>query len=260
MKTRFITAIALTLGLTAAAQAQDTWTWNKAVGAGKRIEIKGVNGDVVATPATGNEVQVIAHKSGRRSDPDNVKIQVVEHEGGVTICAVYPTPRNSDQENECRAGERGRMNTRNNDTEVDFEVRVPRGVEFAGRTVNGKVSATSMTAFTLGTTVNGSVRISTTGLAEASTVNGGINVRMGQSNWANELEFTTVNGDIVLELPDPLNTEVTASTVNGSMSTDWPLTISGKWGPRRMHGRIGSGGRDLAMTTVNGSIEIRKGN
>ena len=26
--------------------------------------------------------------------------------------------------------------------------------------------------------------------------------------------------------------EVSASTVNGSMTTDFPLTIRGKWGPR----------------------------
>lgn len=44
------------------AQAQDTWTWNKAVAAGKRIEIKGVNGDISATAATGSQVEVIAKK------------------------------------------------------------------------------------------------------------------------------------------------------------------------------------------------------
>lgn len=260
MKTARLTLAALAIAAAAVPAQAQTWNWNKAVAAGKMVEIKGVNGDVVATPATGNEVQIIAHKSARKSDPESVKIQVVEHADGVTICAVYPTPRNSDNENECRPGEKGHMNTRNNDTEVDFEVRVPRGVQFAGRTVNGKVSATGMTAYTLGNTVNGSVRISTTGLASAHTVNGGINVRMGQSNWSDDLDFATVNGSIILELPEPLNAEVSASTVNGSMSTDWPLTISGKWGPRHMRGRIGSGGRDLELATVNGDIEIRKVN
>src|SRR5207253_9443183 len=100
-------------------------------------ESKGVNGDISATPASGSQVEVVAHKSARRADAESVKIEVVEHADGVTICAVYPTPRNSDRENECRPGENGHMNTRNNDTEVDFEVRVPRGVKFYGRTVNG---------------------------------------------------------------------------------------------------------------------------
>lgn len=185
---------------------------------------------------------------------------MVEHAGGVTICAVYPTPRSSERQNECVPGEKGHMSTRNNDVNVTFEVRVPRGVEFAGRTVNGRVSATGMTAYTLATTVNGSVKVSTTALAKATTVNGGVDVRMGQSSWDGELNFSTVNGDITVALADPLNADVSASTVNGSMSTDWPLTISGKWGPRKMHGRIGSGGRDLELSTVNGDIEIRKAN
>jgi DUF4097 and DUF4098 domain-containing protein YvlB len=83
---------------------------------------------------------------------------------------------------------------------------------------------------------------------------------MGKSNWPDDLSFATVNGNIVIEMPDPLNAEVSASTVNGSMSTDWPLTITGKWGPRHMKGRIGTGGRDLQLSTVNGDIELRKVN
>jgi hypothetical protein len=203
-------------------------------------------------------VEVIARKSARRSDPDDVKLEVVEYAGGVTICAVYPTPRMERRDNECAPGDRGHMNTRNNDTEVDFEVRVPRGVHFTGKTVNGGVQATGLSGDTRGNTVNGSVRISTTGLAAAHTVNGGINVRMGRSDWGDELSFGTVNGSIVIEMPDPLNADVDASTVNGGMSTDWPLTISGKWGPRHMRGRIGSGGQELHLATVNGDIDLRR--
>jgi hypothetical protein len=66
-----------------------------------------------------------------------VEIRAVEHDGGVTICAVYP---NSDgRPNECRAGG-GHNNTRDNDGEVHFTVRIPRGVVFAPATVNGDVA------------------------------------------------------------------------------------------------------------------------
>jgi len=254
---QLMVAIVAAGALATPALGQDTWTWRKAVPAGRTLEIKGVNGEITATAASGGEVEVVAHKSAKRSDPDEVKLQVVEHEGGVTICAVYPSRRASEP-NECQPGAKGRMNTNRNDTQVDFEVRVPRGVQFTARTVNGKVRATGMTARTLGTTVNGDVRITTSGLAEASTVNGGIDVIMGQATWTDELEFSTVNGSIELEFPGALNADVEASTVNGSISTDWPLTVTGKWGPKRVHGRIGSGGRDLTLSTVNGSISLRK--
>lgn len=249
-------ALALVLVASGQAAAQD-WSWNKAVPAGRAIEIKGVNGDIEAVAASGNQVQVVARKSARRSNPDDVRIEVVEHAGGVTICAVYPTPSGS-RPNECLPGANGRSSTRNNDVQVDFEVRVPRGVLFTGKTVNGDVEATGLTADADVSTVNGSVRVETTGLAEASTVNGSITASMGRANWTDTRSFKTVNGGITLELPDDLNAEVSASTVNGSLSSDWPMTVTGKWGPRRMRGKIGNGGRELALETVNGNIELRR--
>jgi hypothetical protein len=238
------------------AAAQD-WSWKKEIPAGRGIEIKGINGDVSAVAASGNVVEVFARKTADRSDPASVTIEVVEHSGGVTICAMYPNRRSS-RENECLPGAHGHSENHNNDVEVDFEVRVPRGVLFTGRTVNGSVKATGLTADADVETVNGSVRVSTTGLAQAKTVNGSITVRMGRSNWKETLEFETVNGGITLELPDDLNADVSASTVNGSLSSDWPMTVRGRWGPQRMNGKIGSGGRELALQTVNGDIELRR--
>jgi hypothetical protein len=259
MLKRVTLALLFTVMTTASATAQDTWSWRKAVPAGRAIEIKGISGDITATAASGNEVEVVARKSAQRSDPDDVRIQVVEHANGVTICAVYPT-RRGDRENECLPGARGRSNSNNNDVEVDFEVRVPRGVLFTGRTVNGSIRASGLTADAKASSVNGSVRVNTTGLAEASTVNGSINVRMGRANWSETLEFSTVNGAITIELPDELNADVSASTVNGSLASDWPMTVRGRWGPKHMNGKIGNGGRELALETVNGDIELRRAN
>lgn len=241
------------------AAAQDTWSWHKAVPAGRAIEIKGINGDITATAAAGNEVEVVARKSARRDDPASVRIEVVEHAGGVTICALYPNVRGKPA-NECLPGAGGRSSSRNNDVEVDFEVRVPGGVRFTGNTVNGSVRATGLSADVQANTVNGSVRVSTAGLAEARTVNGSIDVRMGRANWDDTLEFQTVNGGISIELPENVDAEVSASTVNGSMSSDWPMTMRGRWSPRHMNGRIGRGGRELALQTVNGDIELRRAN
>ncbi|MGH7672909.1 MAG: hypothetical protein ACREMC_08415, partial [Gemmatimonadales bacterium] len=80
----------LLLAAAGSAAAQEDFRWHGRLAPGKTIEVKGVNGDVRAVAATGPEVDVTAAKRARRSDPDEVKIEVVEHEGGVTICAVYP--------------------------------------------------------------------------------------------------------------------------------------------------------------------------
>ena len=80
------------VALSLPAAAAEDFQWRGRVNAGQVIEIKGVNGSVRAEAASGNEVEVVAVKQGRRSDPNEVKIAVVEHGDGVTVCAVYPSP------------------------------------------------------------------------------------------------------------------------------------------------------------------------
>jgi len=247
--------IAAALPLARPAAAQGEFHWKGQLAAGKTIEIKGVNGDVSAEGGSG-DVEVTAVKHAHRSDPDEVKIEVVPHEGGVTICAVYPSEGR--RENTCEPGEHGHMNTRDNDVVVDFRVRVPAGVRFVGRTVNGAIDAANLGADVEAITVNGSIHIGTSGYAEATTVNGSITASIGRAQWTDELEFHTVNGGITLDLPANLSTEVRASTVNGDIETDFPLMVTGRLGPRRVTGTIGSGGRRLALETVNGSIKLRK--
>src|SRR3989441_12798193 len=158
-------AAALTL-VPRAAGAQGEFHWKGKVAPGKAIEIKGVNGDVRAVAGSG-EVEVTAVKHARKSNPDDVKIEVVQHEEGVTICAVYPS--DGRRENSCDAGEGGHMNVRDNDVTVDFTVRVPAGVRFLGKTVNGEVAARERSGDVEAKPVNGSIRISTSGSAEAQT-------------------------------------------------------------------------------------------
>ncbi|HYU36629.1 MAG TPA: DUF4097 family beta strand repeat-containing protein [Gemmatimonadales bacterium] len=238
-----------------AAAAQDEFHWKGKVAPGKAIEIKGVNGDVRAVAGSG-DVEVTAVKHARRSDPGEVKIEVVQHEDGVTICAVYPS--DGRRENTCEAGDGGHMNVHDNDVTVDFTVRVPADVRFVGTTVNGQVEAANLASDVQANTVNGSIRISTSGYAEAQTVNGSIVASMGRATWTDALDFRTVNGAITLDLPANLSTEVRASTVNGDIVTDFPLMVRGRLGPRSLRGTIGSGGRRLALETVNGSIRLRK--
>jgi hypothetical protein len=251
------TAVALLVATGAGRATAQDFTWAGAIPQGRAIEIKGVNGDVRAEPSGSNQVEVVAVKSARRDDPASVQIQVVPHDGGVTICAVYPS-RNAARPNECAAGEGGRNNVQNNDVTVRFTVRVPAGVTFIGKTVNGDVEAMRLNGDVALTTVNGSVTFSTTGGGRASTVNGSIRGEMGRADWTDTLAMSTVNGSITLTLPATLNTEVRASTVNGDITADFPITVQGKLSRRRLEGTIGGGGRSLVLDSVNGSITLKR--
>lgn len=243
------------LAVAVAFQGTQDFRWSGTVAAGKTIEIKGVNGDIRAGIATGNQVEVTAVKRARRSDPESVEIKVVESSDGVTICALYPSRR---QVNTCDSSHNG-QSTENNDVSVTFTVKVPAGVKFEGSTVNGSVTATGLRADASASTVNGSVEVETTGAAEAETVNGDVKVQMGRIAGTGEMEFSTVNGGIDVTIPDGVGLDVSASTTNGDISTDFPLTVRGRFGPRHLSGTIGGGGRSLSLTTVNGSIALHKG-
>lgn len=251
-----VLALSAVTASSAAAQAA-SFDWRGRLGPGQTLEIRGVGGDIRALASDDATAQVVADRHGRRSDPTSVRMVVVEHAGGITICAVYPTPPNAREENECRPGG-GRNSTGRNDVQVDFTVRVPAGVRFAGHTVNGDVDADGIRADVLAATVNGSVDIQTTGFAEARTVNGNITCRLGRSSFENPVEFETVNGSITIEMPDGLNANFSASTVNGSIDSDFPILVTGKVSRRSLRGAIGSGGPELRLSTVNGSIRLRK--
>jgi hypothetical protein len=191
---------------------------------------------------------------GRRSDPSTVRVERVEHAGGLTFCAVYPTP-DGEEENVCAPGDGGRMNTRRNDVEVEFRVEVPRGIEFHGRTVNGTVRAEGLDGDVVARTVNGRVDVSTRGSASVETVNGGIEATVGTA-FRNDAVFKTVNGSIVLDLPDGLDADLDVRWLNGGLDSDIPIQV-GRMGRGRATGRLGAGGATLRIETVNGSIRIR---
>jgi hypothetical protein len=243
----------------APASAQTDFQWRGAIPTGQAIEIKGVNGDVHASQANGTDVEVTATRSARRSNPAGVRFEVVPTgNGSITICAVYPDVPGKDP-NTCQPGAKGHSETRDNDTVVHFVVKIPYGVGFVGRTVNGDVDGSGLQGTVDATTVNGSINVSTTGVATASTVNGGITATMGRADWAGNPTFKTVNGGITLTMPDALSAEVNASTVNGSITSDFPITMTGTFDRRHLSGIVGGGGHKMTLSTVNGSIKLLKG-
>lgn len=228
----------------------EQFRWNQAMTKGQRLELRGINGNIRATAATGTQASVRAEKKGRRSDPSEVEIRVHEIDGGIRICAHYPRPDGSMNE-DCE-----NQRTENNDVNVEFWAEVPAGVELSAMTVNGSVSAEGMTADVDVTTVNGNVRASTRGAATGTTVNGNVDVTVGRLPASGTVEFRTVNGTITLGLPAGADANVRASTTNGEIECELELTEVTRRSKRSLRGEIGSGGPSLRLETVNGSIRI----
>ena len=275
-------ALALVAGSAAAqdlGRNSETWTWDGRVESGKWFRLSSVNGPVTVEPSSDNMVHVRAEKDVGRGRVTDVAFQVIQSDGDVRVCAIWRddicdedgthSRRNRDRDDD---DDRDRR-----DVKVRFTVRVPAGVRLAAgtvngemrvrdvssdvraSTVNGRVEVRNVGGEVRATTVNGSVDVTTrSGPVDATTVNGSVNVRMSSLARDGDMRFHTVNGDVTVETPSSLDARVSLSTLHGSISSDYPVQLSGRFGPRRASGTIGKGGREIDMETVNGSIELRK--
>lgn len=230
------------------------------IGAGGSIEIRGVNGNLTAEESDGEEVEVVARKRGDRGSADEVRVTVIEHNGGATICALYPAA-DPDRPNRCGAGEDGPLAAVPAGVQVDFVVRVPRGVRFVGRTANGKVAAKAVSAGVEAHTLNGSIDLElSSGPVKASSVNGSIKATV-LPGLRHQLEMATVNGDITVDL-GPTSPRLWAETVNGEIEARVPLGMPEEISPTRLVAWLGGGededAPEIKLRTVNGDIRLER--
>ena len=241
-------------GAEQAASAAPDFRWQGDVAADRTVTIRGVNGPITATRGSG-EVLVEAVKTARRSDPDDVSIEVIEDGEGILVCAVYPS--GWFRENRCARGRSYRMSNRNNDVKVAFTVSIPDGVHLDARTTNDEVRVTGLSGDVTATTVNGDVTAESTGVVSARTVNGDVRATLGAVP-GEDLSFRTVNGSIRLTLPEGVDADLKLRTVNGRIDSDFPVSVRGRFGPRSASGQLGQGGPEIDVATVNGGIELRR--
>jgi len=263
MRRTDIAAIALVV-VTAAAGAQQRSTgrdfsWDGRVSSGHWLYVRNLNGAIRVERASGDRAEVTAVKRWRRGNPEDVRIETRRlggDDGDVIICAFWNENASCDEDGYRSRGDNRRG--RDNDTSVEFTVRLPAGVRLAVSTVNGEVRVDGATSEVRASTVNGGVTAASSGgPVNASTVNGDIEVRMRELGTG-DLEYSTVNGSIEIEVPSNLDAELDMRTVNGSLSADFPITLQGRVNPRRIRATIGKGGRRIRLETVNGSVELRK--
>lgn len=278
-----VAAIALAaIAPSASAQQQlgregTTWRWDGRVESGRWMNVFNVNGSVQFLPSSDNMVHVLAEKtSNGRGREDEVHYEVVQQDGNVTICAIW----NDNATCEDGGYSSKRRNDRNeNNTTVKFTVRVPKdlrvgansvngsvtvrdvGAEVRARSVNGGVEVRNAKGRVRANTVNGAVDVNTSvGPVSAQTVNGNVEASMVTLQGTEDMVFKTVNGSVTIIVPARFDAEFRFDTVHGGITSDFPMTLTGRFGPRHARGMIGSGGRDIRASAVNGSIELRKQN
>lgn len=226
-------------------QSKEAFSWK---GKAPALYLRDLNGSIAVEAASGGDIEVTGTVSWKDSNPADIRFETKPGAKGVTICALWPSTTG-----QTTCGENGEFslsNTKNNDLNVAFKVKLPKGTRLDVQTVNGQVDVSGATAAVKAQTVNGGVHVDTASSeVDLETVNGTIGVSIGAAG-AGDVKLQTVNGSIDLKVPSGFDAEVAAGTVNGS------VVIAGQKYRHSAQVTLGKGGRKVNVETVNGSIAV----
>ncbi len=240
-------ALVLTsLVLVAAARASVTESFQQTypLNADGIVHLENVNGDIDIVAWDKAEVSLDAVKKGRTNDDlAKVTLEIDSTPGKLRIKTKY-----------AKTGLFGNVNA-----SVRYKLMVPAGARLEKiDTVNSDITVNGVRGAVNLDIVNGS--ISATGLAanaRLDSVNGSLRAEFASLAGVTEVKLDSVNGSASVTLPKDAGARIDADTVNGRISVDQPVKL-GKVGRRTFTGQIGTGGPEINLETVNGSISIKE--
>lgn len=118
------------------------------------------------------------------------------------------------------------------------------------RHVNGEVRAS---------TVNGGITLDdiTGRSVTAEAVNGGITFR-GAFQPSGYYSLSSHNGGIRVLLPGPPNAQISVTTFNGQLDSDFPLQLQGVNDGKHMSFTAGSGSARVELESFNGTVSLKR--
>jgi len=209
-----------------------------------RVILRNLNGAVRVTGWDRAEVQVSAVKKAETQQAlDETHIEINASGDMIDIRTRYPE------------GER------RNAPSVDYTISVPRTAVLEKiNTVNGSVRIEGVAGPVKAGSVNGAVEVKgALGELDLSSVNGRVLASFDQT-LAQDVRLHTVNGAVDIALPPNAGAQLVASTVHGSIDSEFDLPVRRvKFGPGSdIRATIGGGGPQVKLNTVNGSIHLRR--
>lgn len=243
----------------AAGKATDTWSRTYTIQPGGRFELINVNGRITAEATDGKEVVVEGRRSAKARSDEAAKaalekLEIREEVGGSTVRVESRPPRMS--------GFGGH--------EIEWTVKIPKGLIVDLRTVNGGVRMNGLSGELYAKSTNGGVKGTRliVDKIEASVVNGGVDIELGSPlDGTDSIELSSVNGGVTLALPAESKATIAARAVNGGVRVSDDLNATQEEESheferrRRFNGTLNGGGAKVNVSTTNGGIRVsRAGN
>lgn len=230
--------------------------------AGGSFRLENVNGGIRVESWDRPEVHVVAEKKARAVTEEKAREALAKAKvifGGsdseVTVETLHP--------------KRGGLSFGMPVVFVEYTVKVPQGTAVSVTTVNGSVDAKVPGSSLKCQSVNGAVEVAAAASLRAESVNGRVEFRavsvesvettngevLGvlDGPQAGPGSIQTVNGSLTLSLGPQVSATLVAENVNGAFECAVPGLEVQK---HRASGKVGAGGPDLTVETVNGSLKV----
>jgi hypothetical protein len=112
--------------------------------------------------------------------------------------------------------------------------------------------------------LNGGIRIEeVSGPLTANTLNGEVEVQFTKVSQGSPITIYSTNGALDIAMPENTPADLSLGTVNGSIYTNFEISLPDKDGLRaiaskKVKGSVNNGGVDIKLNTTNGNIYLRK--
>ena len=145
---------------------------------------------------------------------------------------------------------------------ADYVIQVPRHARLDSvSNVNGRTSIDGVAGDIHASNVNGEIKASgVAGSLKLSNVNGRLLADFATLDDGQTVSLDNVSGRIETSLPADASVDVTANSVNGRITSEFPALAPKKDGPvgHKLKGTLNGGGAQFKANTVNGAIFIRR--
>ncbi len=239
----------------------------------KDLQVDNIWGSIEVTGTNGDRVELVAHKTIKarteariQKAEEEVRLDITEEKNIIDIYVDGPF-RDQDRERE-------RWRDPGYEVHYDFEIKVPHKTNIFLKTVtDGDIEVTGIEGEFEVKNVNGKIRMNdVAGSGIAHTVNGGVKI-LFTKNPESDCSFKTINGDIEVAFEKNLAADFRLKSRFGEAYSDFQVSYlpprqtatagrkNGKYvykSNQFIDIRIGSGGPEIRMDTLNGDILINE--
>ncbi|MCI0335992.1 MAG: hypothetical protein L0226_00300 [Acidobacteria bacterium] len=213
---------------------------------GSNVRVSSISGGVNIETWDGDKAEI------------NIKIRASSREAMERRPLIVENTPNSltihtqeDREGRRSGGDRGWVHQ-------DVRLRLPKSINLRISSIGGSVDVGQITGEIALSSIGGGVEVTQAGTAtQMSSIGGGATISLLRIEQGG-LRVSSIGGGVEIGLPATINAELEVRSVGGGIDTDLPINVVGQMKHGQLRGTIGTGGPQIIITSVGGSVRLRR--